>query len=187
MLRLALLLLALALPVHAQEAPLPVPPGLAGLPDVLADRLRRAPGDVVADAGAVILGYGADGAITAAGIATYIAHQEAAARGGVLRRMVEADLDADGTIAAAEIAVVVQAAEAGVRGRIMANHMAADADGDGAVTWAEARARADVLAMAALSEAERGRLAGLMTLDLNGDGLLALAEVAEAARLMQGA
>ncbi len=182
---LVLLLLTLALPAAAQEAP-PLPAGLANLPDTLADRLRRAPEDFIADAGAVILGYGRDGAITEAGIATYVAHLEAAERGNVLRRMVEADLDADGTIAAAEIAVVAGAAEAGVRGRIMLNHIAADADRDGAVTWGEARARADVLALAALSAAERERLGAMMALDLNADGSLALAEVAEVARLMRG-
>jgi hypothetical protein len=186
MLRLALLILALALPAQAEDDPAPRPVALIGLPDVLADRLRRAPDDVIADAGAVILGYGEGGAITAAGIATYIAHQEAAERGAVLRRMVEADLNADGTIAADEIAVVVQAAEAGVRGRIMANHMAADADGDGAVVWPEARALADALALAALPMAERERLGAMMALDLDGDGRLALPEVAEAARLMAG-
>lgn len=187
MLRLALLILALALPAQAQEEPAPLPAALSALPDTLADRLRRAPDDFVADAGAVILGYGNDGAITAQGIATYVAHLEAAERGNVLRRMVEADLNADGTVAADEIAVIAHAAEAGIRGRIMQNHMAADADRDGAVTWDEARARADVLALAALSAAERDRLGAMMALDLNGDGSLALTEVAEVARLMQGA
>jgi hypothetical protein len=181
-----LFLPSLSLPAHAQDEGPPVPAALAAVPDVLADRLRRAPDAVVADAGAVILGYGQGGAITAAGIATYIAHQEAAERGAALRWMIEADLNTDGSVAGDEIAVVVHAAEAAVRGRIMANHMAADADGDGTVSWAEAQARADVQARDALPAVERERLGAMMTLDIDGDGRLTLAEVAAAVRMMQG-
>jgi hypothetical protein len=185
---LLLILMALGNPARAQDAPVPVPlpAALAGVPDVLADRLRRAPDDFVADAGMVILGYGTAGGITADGLATYVQVVEAAARGNVLRRMVEADLNADGTIAPPEIAVIALAAEAGVRGRIMLNHAAADLDGDGAVIWDEAVARADVLAADALSGVERERLAAMMTLDLNADGTLTFVEVEEVARLMQG-
>jgi EF hand len=173
---------------QAQEAePVPMPQGLQSVDPALAKRLQRDADDVVEDAMTLILGYGADGGIDAAGIRQSLQVEQARQRANVIRRLVEADLDADGTVTTAEVGVIASAAEARIRGRIMLGHAAADADGDGRVTDAEARARADAVAMEAVSEADAARALSLMGLDLDGDGRLTLAELAEVTRLMRAA
>ncbi|MGL5008250.1 MAG: hypothetical protein ACRC6I_00080, partial [Paracoccaceae bacterium] len=140
--------------------------------------------DVAEEAVTLIMGYGRDGGIDGAGIATWLAVERALARSQVMRRMVEADLDADGTVTAAEVGVIAGAAAAGVRGRIMQNHAAADGDGDGAVSAAEAGARATAVAMERVSEGDAARAMALMGLDLDGNGVLTLMEVDEVERMM---
>jgi hypothetical protein len=105
----------------------------------------------------------------------------------VMRRTIEADLNADGTVSAPEIAVIVGAAPADLRGRIMRNHGLADRDGDGAVSATEAQARAEAYAMERVSDGDAARVMALIGLDLDGNGVLTLAEVDEVARLMAAA
>lgn len=161
-----------------------LPVALAGVEGALAKQMQRDMGDVAEAAMTLILGYGQDGGIDRAGIATSLNVERAVARAQVMRRMIEADLDADGTVAAAEIAVIAGAAEARLRGRIMQNHGAADADGDGAVSGAEAAARAVAFAAERVSEGDAARAMSLMGLDLDGNGVLTLLEVNEAAQMM---
>jgi hypothetical protein len=181
------LLVMLGLPAWAQEEPVaeaPMPAALAGVPEALAKRLRRAPDDFVADAASLILGYGRDGGIDRAGIAQFVAVERARARAGALRRMWEADLSADGSVTRAELGVLVAAAEARYRGRMMLTHEAADADADGTVTSVEMLARANVMALDQFSAADEERVMAMLSLDLNADGSLTLDEVREVARMM---
>lgn len=175
---------------QAQEAEVevaPMPQGLQSVAPALAKRLQRDTDDVVEDAMTLILGYGQDGSIDSAGIQQSLQVERARQRANVIRRLVEADLDADGTVTTAEVGIIAGAAAARIRGRIMLGHAAADTDGDGRVTADEARARADAVAMEAVSEADATRALSLMGLDLDGDGILTLAELAEVSRLMRAA
>jgi hypothetical protein len=187
-----ILLVAVALcaatSVQAQEAAdseaAVMPAALAGVDGALAKRMQRDMEDVASDAMTLILGYGRDGGIDRAGIATWLAVERAVARAQVMRRVIEADLDGDGSVAAVEIAVITAAAEAGLRGRIMQSHALADGDGDGAVSAIEAARRAEAFAMEEVSEADAAQAMALLGLDLDSDGRLTLAEVDRAAGLM---
>jgi hypothetical protein len=186
------LALCLATSAEAQEAnvaeeAMVMPAALAGVDVPLAKRMQRDMGDVAEDALTLILGYGRDGGITRDGIAESVAVERAVARAQVMRRMIEADLNADGTVSAPEIAVIVGAAPADLRGRIMRNHGLADRDGDGAVSATEAQARAEAYAMERVSDGDAARVMALIGLDLDGNGVLTLAEVDEVARLMAAA
>lgn len=174
-------------PVWAQEAEVaeaPMPAALAGVPEALAKRLRRAPDDFVEDAASLILGYGRDGGIDRDGMAKFVAVERARARAGALRRMWEADLDANGAVSRSEIGVMVAAAEARYRGRMLLTHEAADTDADGTVSAVEMVARANVMALDQFSAADEERVMGMLYLDLNADGTLTLDEVREVARMM---
>lgn len=164
-----------------------MPQALQSVAPALAKRLLRDADDVVEDAMTLILGYGTDGGIDAAGLQRALDVDRAAARANVIRRLVEADLDADGTVTADEAGIIADAAAARIRGRIMLGHAAADADGDGRVTPDEARARAEAVAQEAVSAADAARALSLMGLDLDGDGRLTLTELAEVSRLMRAA
>ncbi len=177
---------ALAQEVVAEETVV-LPAALANVDGRLAKQLQRDAGDVVEDAMSLILGFGRDGGIDRAGIAQSLDVERARLRAGVLRRMAEADLDADGTVTTAEIAVIAGAAEARYRGRVMFTHAEADGDGDGRVTDAEARARAQAVAMDAVSATDGERIMTLLGLDLDADGILTLTELREVARLMDSA
>jgi hypothetical protein len=175
---------------QAQEAEVevaPMPQALQSVAPALAKRLQRDVDDVVEEGVTLILGHGADGGIDTAGIEQSLQVDRASARANVIRRLVEADLDADGTVTTAEVGVIAGAAAARIRGRIMLGHAAADTDGDGRVTADEARVRADAVATEAVSEADAARALSLMGLDLDGDGRLTLAELAEVSRLMRAA
>jgi hypothetical protein len=172
----------------AQDADEPaLPTALARVDAGLAKRLQRDASDVIEDAMTLVLGYGANGAIDAAGIERSLAVERARQRAGVLRRLIEADLDADGDVAADEIAIIAAAAEARFRGRVMMGHTAADGDGDGNVTQTEARSWAQAVAMDRVSDADAARAMALMGLDLDGDGRLTLVELQDVTRLMQTA
>ena len=182
-----MVLMMLAGPAWAQEdevAEVPMPAALAGVPEALAKRLRRAPDDFVADAASLILGYGQNGGIDRAGIAQFVAVERARARAGALRRMWEADLNADGAVTTGELGVLVAAAEARYRGRMMLTHEAADGDADGTVTAVEMLAKANVMALDQFSAADEERMMAMLYLDLDADGTLTLDEVREVARMM---
>jgi hypothetical protein len=187
---LMVVMLMMGLPAWAQEADeaevaeAPMPAALAGVPDAMAKRLRRAPDDFVEDAASLILGYGRDGGIDRDGIGQFVAVERARARAGALRRMWEADLDADGSVTTVELGVLVAAAEARYRGRMLLTHEAADADADGTVTAVEMLAKANVMALDMFSAADEERVMAMLSLDLNGDGSLTLDEVREVARMM---
>ncbi len=159
--------------------------GAQGLPEAvpakLAKRLATNPGAVMAAAGDLIHGYGSKGSIDRQGILQALALDRAAVRARAMVPLIAADLDADGRVTGAEMAVVAAAADAATRGRLMRAQGAADGDGDGVVTQAEALAFGKAEAMARVDAGDEARLMAYLTLDLDGDGRLTLAEVEEAA------
>lgn len=159
-----LALLPVALPLHAA----PLEPGLV-------ERVRADPDRFLEDAAGLILGYGQDGRIDAAGIERFLTVQRAKVRVAALRRLMLADLDGDGAVTSAELAVLLAAEGAGPRGRLAVSHLRADADGDGTVNAEElaahGRAASQVLPPG-LSD-----LRSLLGFDRDGDGTVGLAEL----------
>jgi hypothetical protein len=146
-------------------------------PEKMLKRMKSAPEAFVTDAAEMILGYGVNGGIDAAGIDMAIAVDRAAARGREMGRLLQADLDADGSANAQEIAVLVQAASAKGRARVAMTFETADTDADGTVTGSEMQMHAAKVGADAISPAKAAALAGLMVLDADADGILTLAEV----------
>jgi hypothetical protein len=139
--------------------------------------LRERP-DVFREAAeAVILGYGHDGAIDAAGIETMISVRRAALRASQGRRLLIADLDNDGQVARAEVGAVMPALSASQRPRLMALHRAADADGEGTVDAAELRAFIQIHAESGFDDDKAAEYRRVMLADLDGDGRVTLDEV----------
>ena len=157
------------------------------VPAKLVKRLAANPEAVKAAAGDLIHGYGADGGIDRQGILQAVALDRAAARARAIVLLVAADLDADGQVTGPEMAVVATAADAAWRGRLMRAQGQADGDGDGVVTRIEAFAFADAEGMRRVDAGDEARLLAYLTLDLDGDGRLTMAEVDEAAALARSA
>ncbi|MDT8856739.1 hypothetical protein RNZ50_17240 [Paracoccaceae bacterium Fryx2] len=166
-------------PVAAQDALAPAQGQalLAALPKSVVTRLQRAPGRIVEDAATMIAGLGGPGGLDPGGIAAFVALERAEARTYEMRQMLAADLDNDGAVAAAELAqrIAVESPRAG--GCLQLAFLAADADGNGQVDMGELRGHAALRALKTLSDARAADLAALMRFDLDGDGLLTLAEV----------
>lgn len=159
----------------------------ATVPAKLVKRLAANPEAVKAAAGDLIHGHGTDGGIDRQGILQAVALDRAAARARAMVPLVAADLDADGQVTGPEMAVVAKAADAAYRGRLMRAQGQADGDGDGTVSRVEAFAFADAEAMRRVDAGDEARLMAYLTLDINGDGRLTLAEVDEAADLARSA
>ena len=159
----------------------------ATVPAKLAKRLATNPGAVLAAAGDLIHGHGTDGGIDRQGILQAVALDRAAARARAMLPLIAADLDADGQVTGPEMAVVATAADAAYRGRLMRAQGQADGDGDGVVTRAEIFAFAEAEALRRVDAGDEARLMAYLTLDLDGDGRLTIAEVNEAAALARSA
>lgn len=162
-----MILLQAALPASA------APPG--ALAPGLVERARADPDGFLDDAAGLILGYGRDGRIDAAGIERFLSVQRAKLRVAAQRRLMLADLDGDGAVTSAELAVLLSAEGAGPRGRLAVAHLRADADGDGTVDAAELAAHARAAAQAL--PAGLTDLRTLPALDRDGDGAVGLAEM----------
>ena len=152
----------------------------AGVPERLAKRLADNPEAVLAAAGDLIAGFGRDGAIDRQGILQAVAMDRAAARARAMVPLIAADLDADGRITSVEMAAVIAASDAGFRGRLMRVKVGADADENGVVERDEMFVWADALARKRVDAGDEARALAYLTLDLDGDGRLTLAEVEEA-------
>ena len=127
---------------------------------------------------AVIYGFGTNGGIDLAGIDGFIAAERARFRAREMARYLAADMDNDGNISRAEMALLADAAPAGRRGRLQRGFDQADGDANGVMTVAELRGYAQTLAMAQVSDADADDLRGLMLFDDDGDGIVAMEEVA---------
>ena len=162
--------------------------GLPGtVPAKLLKRLATNPEAVKAAAGDLIHGYGTAGGIDRAGILQAVALDRAAARARAMVPLIAADLDADGQVTAPEMVAVARAADAAYRGRLMRAQAQADSDGNGTVTGPEAQAYAGAEALRRVDAGDEARLLVYLTLDLDGDGRLTLAELDEAAALARSA
>jgi hypothetical protein len=152
-----------------------------GVPAKLAKRLAANPDAVLAAAGDLIHGHGTNGGIDQQGILQAVALDRAAARARAAMPLLAADLDGDGGVTGAEMAVVAAAADAGYRGRLMRARDRADGNGDGVVTQAETLSFAGAEGLRRVDADDEARLLAYLSLDLDGDGRLTLAEVEEAA------
>lgn len=183
----ALLLLALVLagPVAAQARS--VTEALAALPPDVAERIAARPDRWRDMALGMVHGHGRDGALVQADIDRAAALDRAYFRARALQPLIEADLDNDGAVTLAEASA--RGAVLGLTGRtrLMLTQAAADGDGDGTATAAELRAHAEAAALEAGQGAEAALVAALIGLDLDGDGRLTLAEVAQVADMLAGA
>lgn len=152
---------------------------LSRLSPQLLERIERAAPDVLEDAGELILTYGREGQIDAAGIARAVAHQRASRRAREMGLLLAADLDDSGDISSDEIAL--HAGSYSPRGRVrrLMAHMRADADADGRVTLDELRAYAAVRALDLFDEERAAQWRDLLQCDSDGDGRVSLAEIAE--------
>lgn len=162
--------------------------GLATLPPGLIDRIDAGAPRLLEEAGALILSYGRDGQIDAAGIDTAIDHSRARRRASALARILENDLDGDGQVTTQELGVALRALSPVAQARAKLAHDRADDDGNGIVTSPEARASAQVQALRGYSDKTAQKLRDLLAMDMDGDGWLGLDEVAAVvARQLQAA
>ncbi len=147
--------------------------------DEFLEVLRDRPEQMLEQVGEVILGYGRDGRIDAAGIDDMIAVRRAAVRATALRRLGVADLDNDGDVTRREVGIVMPALTASLRARLVMSQRQADADGDGRASAQEMRGWAQAIARAALDARQADGLRRLMLLDQNGDGWVDIHEAAQ--------
>jgi hypothetical protein len=167
--------------VQAQEAAVTAPDaamGFAAMPQKALKKLRAAPEVFLQDAAVVIYGFGANGGIDLAGIDGFIAAERARFRAREMARYLAADLDNDGDIALAEMALLADAAAAGKRGRLQRGYDQADADANGVLTVAELRGFAQTVALGQMTDADADDLRGLLMFDADGNGTVAMEEVA---------
>lgn len=171
--------LILAGPAAAQARS--VTAALAALPPDLAERIAARPDRWRDLALGMVHGHGRDGALMQVDIDRAAALDRAFFRARALQPLMEADLDNDGAVTLAEASA--RGAVLGLTGRtrLMLTQAAADGDSDGTAAAAELRAYAETAASEATTGAEAAMAAVLMGLDLDGDGRLTLAEVAQVA------
>lgn len=157
-----------------------VPLGLMaqGLPPAAQKKITADPGKFMEDVQALVLGYGQDGAISGAALASYIALERAGVRASAQRALVAMDLDGDGTIAQEELRFAAAAASAPARARLWALFGKADANGDALVSPEEIATHAAAAALKGFSEARAQAVRALLAFDKDGDGLVTLDEVA---------
>lgn len=154
------------------------PAGLAGrLPQGTVKRIAASPESFVERAAAIILGYGQDGRIDAAGIEASIALDRAESRAIALRRMLSADLDNEGTLAADEVRVRALALPPKDRATLLRNWQTADRDGSGRVDAEELRALAQEAAVKYLSDRAAEERRSLLLFDGDADAAVTVAEV----------
>ena len=135
------------------------------------------PDGYVDEVAVLIAGYGAAGAIDAAGLQNVVAMARADARAMAQRRLIGADLDGDGAVSGAEVRLTAAAASATTRGRMLVYFAKADSDGDDLVTAAELQAYAAAVALKAFSDAKAQAVYAVIGFDGDGDGLVTVDEV----------
>lgn len=150
----------------------------AVMPEAALKKLRAAPDVFMQDAAAVIYGFGANGRIDRAGIDGFIAAERARFRAREMARYLAADMNNDGDINRDEMALLADAAPAGKRGRLQRGFDLADGDANAVMTISELRSFAQTVALAQITDAEAETIRGMMLFDQNGDGSVAMEEVA---------
>lgn len=155
------------------------------LPVALIRQMQTAPDDFAARLGDVILTYGGEEGLTAAGIETWIGAERARVRAREAARYLRVDLDGNNQISRAELEVLLRLLPEGSRGKAEVNWRLADKDGNAVLDMAELTAFAQARAVEVLTEVEAAAMRDDMNLDLNGDGKLQLSEVTEALVLVR--
>lgn len=150
------------------------------LTDAALQRILAAPEVFLEEMGGLILGYGSDQGIDAAGIDRFLSVQRAKVRAREMRRFWLADLDDDGQVTVAELSVLIEGEGAGARGRLWRAHERADGNGDGTVTLQEARAVAAVAVQSGISGGRVDAVRALMGFDADNNGFVSLRELTEA-------
>jgi hypothetical protein len=162
----------------------------AGLPPALLTRIQTSPETYLDRAATIIAGYGGTGGIDAAGIDRYIAVARAEGRALRIGDLLTADLDNDGAVTADEVETLAPLLDARKRGRLMRSYAQGDADSDGVMTAGELQAVGERAGMRRMSEAAAAALQALLAFDLDGNGLVSSAELADvvaaAARIAPG-
>jgi EF hand len=181
MVRAGLILMSGLVSAEAQEAKVPGQ-DMAGLmqslPEKTLKKLRGAPEAFMEDAAGLIYGFGASGGIDLVGIDAFVAAERARIRAAVMERYLAADLDNDGDVTRDEVAVLANAAAAGKRGKLRLGHDLADGNKDGVLSLDELRSHAQEQAMKDMSVDDAEGLRGFLMFDLDGDGVVAMEEVA---------
>jgi hypothetical protein len=149
------------------------------LADAIVESLRERPEQGLEEISEVVLGFGRDGRIDAAGIEDMIAVRRASMRATALRRLLAADLDNDGALTRREIGAVMATLPATLRARLVMSHRQADIDKDGTVIASELRDWGEAVARKNVSETRAENWRRLMLLDIDEDGWLTIHEAAE--------
>ena len=151
----------------------------ASLPPSVLKRIQASPDSYLDRTATMIAGYGGPEGIDAAGIARYIAVIRAEARALRIGDLLAADLDNDGAVTGEEVATLAPLLGARERGRFVRAYAQGDADTDGVMTAPELQTVAEKAAMRRIGEAAATALMGLTAFDLDGDGLVSSAELAD--------
>lgn len=170
----------------------PVSPGddlqisrlIQALPPTLRDRMVNAPDRFVETVASVVTGYGGPDGIDTEGIDLFFEVSRAAARSRTISLLMDADLDNGGTIGRTELESLCKTVSANQRGQLRRLFDRADENRDSMITAPELRREADVDAQKSISESRELALRSLPLLDIDGDGLVSIAEVM---RIAEGA
>lgn len=173
--------------VQAQEGPAKdtaVTGLVQTLPAAVLKKLRAAPDTYLANAASLIYGFGADGGITAAGIDGFVAVERARIRARDMMQYLAADVNNDGDISRDEVAGLAAAVQAAKRGRLQHGFDQADINANGVLTMVELRVFAQGSAMVQMSDADADVLKALLQFDADGNGVVAMEEVAAGVSLL---
>jgi hypothetical protein len=173
-----ILMLGMGTALAQEAAPVEMSAIMQAMPEKALKKLRAAPEAFLEDAAVLIYGFGAKGGIDAAGIDGFIAAERARFRAREIARYLAADLNNDGEIGRVEMAVLADATAAAKRGRLQRGYDRADADANGVLTIAELRTYAQGEAMGQMTDADAEVLRGLLLFDADGNGTVAMEEVA---------
>lgn len=165
------LCLLLLIPALARAEGVALPPGMA------LDVLKLSRQALIEEGTRLILGYGSQDAISAAGLELAIGHERATRRAAQAEQVLAADLNGDGAVTRAEMAVHAGTLSVRMRARALAGFAAADGDGDGRAELPEIMAAAQAYALERFDDGAADRIRALIHCDADRDGLVTLAEL----------
>ena len=154
------------------------------LPAATLKKLRAAPDTYLANAASLIYGFGTGGGINAAGIDGFIAAERARIRARDMMQYLAADVNNDGDISRDEVAVLAASVQAGKRGRLQRGFDQADSNANGLLSMAELRGFAQGTALTQMSAADADALNAVLQFDADGNGVVAMDEVAAGVSLV---
>lgn len=156
-------------------------PGVAtaapDLPAGLVKRIARDPAAWEEEGLRLIVGFGGENGLTAAGIDRAVAVDQAAARANALRDLLVADLDGDGVVTAAELGAYLPVLSARGRGGFALSVAQADRNSDGDLDAAELAAAGHAAAATAVSPRRLETMRSLLAFDSDGDGAVTVPEL----------